>query len=97
MTKFYCNGKKGYCDTFDGKITANCFGCTHHDETGGKLIESLSRYEQVKDMSIEELAEFINKCGWDFPPYCSPDKSLACDQNCLDCAKVWLESEVDGK
>lgn len=34
MDKFYCNGKKGFCDTYDDDITANCYDCIYHDETG---------------------------------------------------------------
>lgn len=94
MDKFYCNGKKDFCDTYDGKTTANCWDCIHHDDTGGEVVEFITQFDRIKSMNIVELAGFMNECGWDFPPYCSHAKSMSCDQNCLMCAEQWLESEV---
>lgn len=59
MNKFYCNGKKGFCDSYDGDITANCYDCIHHDETGGKVVEIVTRYDLVMSMSVVELARFL--------------------------------------
>lgn len=59
MNKFYCNGKKGFCDSFDGDLTANCYGCIHHDGTGGKIVESFTQFDRVKAMNVIELARFI--------------------------------------
>ena len=57
-----------------------------------------TNYDRIRNMSVEELAEFMNKCGWDFPPYCDYLKATrGCDQNCLKCAKQYLESEVDAE
>ena len=56
-----------------------------------------TNYDRIRNMSVDELVEFMNKCGWDFPPYCDYMKATRgiCDNNCLQCAKVYLESEVD--
>jgi hypothetical protein len=53
-----------------------------------------NQYDRIRNMSIEEMAEFMQYCGWDYPPYCSYLKIQSCDQNCLKCAKEWLETEV---
>lgn len=54
-----------------------------------------TNYDRIRNMSVEELSQFMNECGWDFPPYCDHKKAenCECDQNCLKCAKEWLESE----
>ena len=59
--------------------------------------KKLTNYDRIRNMSVEEIAEFMQKCGWDFPPYCDYQKATRgiCDQNCLKCAKQYLESEVD--
>ena len=78
----------GKCKKFSNdKITSYCVNapCEHEKQTN---------YDRIRNMSVEKLARFMNECGWDFPPYCSHDKSMSCDQNCLMCAKEYLESEV---
>ena len=64
---------------------------------GQKPKQKERQIDRIRNMSVEELAEFMNKCGWDFPPYCDYQKATRgiCDQNCLKCAKEYLESEVD--
>lgn len=55
----------------------------------------MNNYEKIKSMNVEKMAEFINTCGHDFPPYCNYEKAtkLECDQNCLKCAEQWLLQE----
>ena len=57
----------------------------------------MANYEKIKNMSVEEIAKFINECGHDFPPYCYYEKAInvTCDQNCLECAKQWLKQEEE--
>ena len=64
---------------------------------GNKVRGKQTNYDRIRNMSVEELAEFMQKCGWDFPPYCDYQKATRgiCDQNCLKCAKQWLEQEVE--
>ena len=67
-----------------------CVICGHTNKTQ-------PHYDLVKSMSIEELAQFMNDCGHDFPPYCDYKDATRgiCDQNCLKRAKEWLETEVN--
>ena len=63
----------------------------------GHIDGKQTNYDRIRNMSVEEMAEFMQKCGWDFPPYCDCQKSTRgiCDHNCIKCAKQYLESEVD--
>lgn len=80
----------GKCEKFsDDKTTSYCINapCEY---------EKLSNYDRIRNMSVDEMALFMNQCGHDFPPYCDYRNAIevVCDQNCLKCAKQWLESEV---
>ena len=54
----------------------------------------MTNYEQIKNMSVEELAEIFNRnykcnrCAFNSHPY-------ICNANCLDGIKQYLESEVE--
>lgn len=65
------------------KSYPNCYGCN--------AFRNPTNYDHIRKMSIEEMAVFMNECGHDFPPYCDSKRSENCDQNCLNCAKEWLE------
>lgn len=41
MKKFYCNGKKGFCDFVDEEEIPNChlYDCKYFDDSGGDLVE----------------------------------------------------------
>ena len=72
MKKFYCNGKKGFCD-----LHRDCDGCEHFDETGGEerevdesqpipvdnerqeLIDLLIAREEIKDANAYDRAESL--------------------------------------
>ena len=59
-----------------------------------KVNEKHTNYDRIRNMSVEELARFMNECGHDFPPYCEYIKAASgrCDHNCFKCAKHWIES-----
>ena len=99
MGRLFCNGKKGFCERVLGTgeecNNVDCTGCVFADGTGAKFIDKITNYDRIRNMSIDEMAEFMNECGHDFPPYCDYEKVDTCDQNCLSCAKEWLESEVE--
>ena len=59
MYKFYCNGKKGFCDTYDGEVTSNCYDCIHHDESGGEVVEIITQFDLIKSMNVKEMAELF--------------------------------------
>lgn len=67
----------------------HCVICGKKAEKGNQR-----QIDRIRNMSVEELADFMNKCGWDFPPFCGCHKARECDDNCIKCAKQWLESEV---
>lgn len=99
MKRYYCNGKKGYCDRGNDN-DIDCTACEFANGDGGEIVDCPdTNFETIKCMSIEALARFMNECGHDFPPYCDCKTATkgTCDQNCLECAKKWLESEVEGK
>ena len=97
------------CLKCGGKVRAETIGwkcekCKGFINLKGEFFEHIERpflpkqtnYDRIRNMSVEELAEFMQKCGWDFPPYCDYQKATRgiCNQNCKECAKQWLESEV---
>ena len=53
-----------------------------------------TNFERIKNMSVEELAEFIysgNECG-----FCNQfgiDTGRKCDGDCVECIIFWLRSE----
>ena len=53
-----------------------------------------TNYDKVRDMSVEELAQFIEDAAC--PPGEAPDKFLDCTaENCPKCWLAWLRKEVD--
>ena len=101
MEKYYCNGKKGFCDSYNGEITANCCDCEHHDSTGGKVIEFVTNYDRIRNMSVGEMAKLLAQRNFSCMRFCENCES--CNQNtfrypfCIDGIKKWLESEVEGE
>ena len=56
MKKFWCNGKKDFCDT-----SKNCINCEYYANLGGAEIEVKevkTNYDKITS-SVESLAEFI--------------------------------------
>lgn len=92
MKRFYCNGKKGYCDR-GNDANVECFNCEFGNGEGGKEVEVLdTNYDRIRNMSVEELAGFLEntntqtaiKIGGEYG-YIVRDKKYI---------KMWLESEV---
>lgn len=65
MKRFYCNGKKGYCDRGNDN-NINCKDCEFVNDTGGDVIDVPDTvYEKIKAMNIEELADWLYaNCEW---------------------------------
>lgn len=55
----------------------------------------LTNHDRIINMTVDEMAKFMNECRHDFPPYCDHSKSGNCDKNCLNCAKQWLTQEIN--
>ena len=60
---------------------------------GQKPKQRERQIDRIRNMSVEEMAQLLNRCDCDYPPYCK--SPFGCGNLCLNCAKVWLESEVD--
>ena len=64
-----------------------------------KEVITMTNYERIKQMSIEEMALLLMKvnCAYDIPCMLgiSNCKYPHIDNNCAICFKEWLESEVD--
>jgi hypothetical protein len=65
MKRFYCKGKKGYCDRGNDD-TIDCKDCEFANGTGGEIVDAPDTvYEKIKCMSIEELADWLYaNCEW---------------------------------
>ena len=65
MKRFYCNGKKGYCDRGNDN-NIYCKDCEFANGTGGDVVDVPDTvYEKIKAMSIEELADWLYaNCEW---------------------------------
>ena len=63
--------------------------CSHYN-----IKPNLTNHDRIRNMSLDDMAKFMNECGHDFPPYCDCKKAENCDQNCLNCAKQWLSQEI---
>ena len=100
MKRYFCNGKKGYCDRGnDNKI--DCSACEFADGTGGKVVDCPdTNYEKIKAMSIDEMVEFLEAVG-DSPctTICNNfDKcrlNISIERICKNHFKEWLEGEVE--
>ena len=59
---------------------------------GGVEAVQYTNFERIKNMSVEELAEFIHsgdECG-----FCNQfgiDTGRKCDGDCVECIKHWIE------
>ena len=58
---------------------------------GGVEAVQYTNFERIKNMSVEELAEFIysgDECG--FCNQFGVDTGRKCDGDCVECIKHWL-------
>ena len=103
MKKYYCNGKKSFCD----KPNINmCSFCEFTNGEGGKEVEiPNTNYDRIRNMSVEELAMRIlaidQNEDFSCEKYCAYTKNGVCDKflgdgkaSCKLGIKQWLESEV---
>ena len=52
-----------------------------------------NRFEMVKAMSMEELAEFLEE-EITRNPHCKPEKDCTNDDSCIPCWLDWLKEEI---
>ncbi len=93
MKRYFCNGKKGYCDRGnDNKI--DCTACEFASGTGGEIVDCPdTNFEKIKAMSIDEMVEKFAKNG--YCEFCKLKESQTCDNPCEQGIRQYLESEVE--
>lgn len=94
MKRYFCNGKKGYCDRGnDNKI--DCTACEFADGRGGKIVDCPdTNYERIKAMSIDEMAEAFGKDN--YCQVCMLTEGQTCDNTpCKQGIMQYLESGVE--
>ena len=63
----------------------------------------MTNYDRIKNMSIEDMAEFMYKTNESCESFCAYTKNGKCNsfeggkQTCFIGIKLWLESEVDSE
>ena len=55
----------------------------------------MTRFEQIKLMSVEEMAEAIYSSKAERCHFCKPEFCSIIKENCIKGIKKWLESEVE--
>jgi hypothetical protein len=99
MGRYYCNGKKGYCDRFYGNVqnaeNIDCKDCEYADGTGGEYKDIVTNYDRIKSMSVEEMSALITKLAF-FPcELCEREHNASCThEDCFKIHKQWLLQEV---
>lgn len=83
----------GKCDKKD----THCYNSNYAEQCGNFELPPITNYERIKQMSVEELARFINTVE-NSPCYACMDKGCNGDSSnankCVDGIKKWLESEA---
>lgn len=90
MKKFFCYGKKDFCEN-----TALCIECPHFAGAGGEYREApMTNADRIRAMSDEELASLI----MGIPDYPCDEKIPAgeCDEKCEKCILEWLQQPAEG-
>lgn len=80
------------CKNYEAEIQ----GCLYMDAdcVNGSEFEPFTNYDQIKNMTVDEMAEFLFEYGdCDFCPVSSKCK-IRNYENCKKNIKKWLESEV---
>lgn len=69
----------------------------------GEIPKKKRQIDRIRNMSVEELAEFMKATVEDCEKYCAFTKENKCNsfeggkQTCILGIKQWLESEVEGE
>lgn len=87
MKKFFCFGKKDFCENTD-----LCIECPHFAAAGGEYRESpMTNADRIRSMSDEELAVVM------YHPFCDTrtDKECKAFGDCNQCALEWLQQPVE--
>lgn len=87
-----------FCTDVNNKVVKNtAFRVSHIQRISCCEKLRMTNFEKIKQMSIDEMARsrmFFFDCPYGTPCVgCSKGKEF--NNNCTDCTKHWLESEVD--
>lgn len=87
-----------FCTDVNNKVVKNtAFRVSHIQRISCYEKLRMTNFEKIKQMSIDEMARsrmFFFDCPYGTPCVgCSKGKEF--NNNCTDCTKHWLESEVD--
>ena len=55
----------------------------------------MTNFEKIKQMSVEEMENFIRAISLGFDPWCDRHCKMQGEDNCNTCLAKWLESEVE--
>lgn len=79
MKRFFCNGKKDFCDERLCKDN-----CEFYDGSGGEYVERKTNADRIRAMTDEELAhELALVAGWDREQY-KKAKAIGIEKVILD-------------
>ena len=87
MKKFFCYGKKDFCEN-----TELCIECPHFVGAGGEYREApMTNADRIRAMSDEELAVVM------YHPFCDKrtDKECKAFGDCNQCALEWLQQPAE--
>ena len=74
----------------------SCTNCDFADGTGSKFIDEITNYDNIRNMSIDEMTAWIQKnigCGSDFMPcgtICEGKCKMKSTEECVEKIKQWL-------
>ena len=87
MKKFFCYGKKDFCEN-----AHLCIECPHFTDDGGEYREApMTNADRIRAMSDEELAVVM------YHPFCDKrtDKECKAFGDCNQCALEWLQQPAE--
>lgn len=92
MKKFFCYGKKDFCENTD-----LCIECPHFAGAGGEYREApMTNADRIRAMSDEELTRKITDGNVFFGcPQCSQGDCRKCDLECGKHCLEWLQSPAE--
>ena len=81
MKRFYCNGKKDYCDkeaSASGRI--KCDGCEHFDESGGYVVDESEAKAADLEAPTADKVEVVRCKDCKYVHYNTSSESYSCQR-----------------
>ena len=95
MKKFFCFGKKDFCENTD-----LCIECQHFVGGGGEYRDApMTNADRIRAMSDEEMAVFLYE--WSPSEFCGHvcprlRDDIPCKGECFEMRREWLQQPCDG-